>query len=227
MLPRLRTENGPDATGAGHADRQPASLDGVYAQLAAEVLRRPPRLGRTRLVCVDGPSGAGKSAVADQLAVALAALTTPPVPVVHTDDLLDGWDDQLTFWSRLERQVLVPLRAGVPGHHRVYDWELRRFGEAWLTVPVAPAVLLEGVSAARAQIRPEASLTVFVTAPTRLRQARVLARDGEALRPYLENWRRGEDRHFTADATAHHADLIIDTGLPGGGRALRDWGTIS
>jgi uridine kinase len=198
----------------------------VYAKLAAEILDRPPRLGRTRLVCVDGPSGGGKSALAERLAAALVALTEPPVPIVHTDDLVDGWADQFTFWSRLERQVLVPLRASVPGHYRAYDWQLGRFEEGWRTVPPAPVVLLEGVSAARAEIRPEASFTIFVTAPTRLRLARALARDGEALRPYLEIWRRNEERHFAADATADHADLIVDTGPFGDRRALNGWGTI-
>lgn len=88
----------------------------AYDRLARRVLAGPARLGRTRLVAVDGPSGAGKSAFAARLADALAALPggSPP-PVVHTDDLLDGWDDQLTFWPRLEEWVLGPLRAGRPG----------------------------------------------------------------------------------------------------------------
>ena len=210
MLPRLRTENGPDATGAGHADRQPASLDGVYAQLAAEVLRRPPRLGRTRLVCVDGPSGAGKSAVADQLAAALAALTTPPVPVVHTDDLLDGWSDQLTFWPRLGAGVLGPLRRGEAGRFRRYDWLAGRFSDHWVTVPPAPIVLLDGVSTARAEIRSQLTMSIFVTAPAELRLRRALDRDGDAIRRYLDEWRVGEDRHFAADRTAEHADLVVD-----------------
>ena len=36
-------------------------------------------------------------------------------------------------------------------------------------------------------------------------------RDGEAMRTHLDRWRRGEDRHFAADATASYADLIVDT----------------
>jgi uridine kinase len=181
-----------------------------YADLAAEVLRRPPRLGSARLVCVDGPSGAGKSAFAARLATALADRLGEPVPVVHTDDLLDGWDDQITFWPRLDGQVLAPLRAGRPGRYRRYDWIRRRFADDWVGVPVAPVLVLEGVSAARAEARAEASLTVFVTAPAALRIARALGRDGEELRAYLETWRRREERHFAADATAHHADLVVD-----------------
>ena len=88
----------------------------AYAELARRVLAGPARLGRTRMVAVDGPSGAGKSVFAARLADALAGLPGGGrPPVVRTDDLLDGWDDQLTFWPRLQEWVLAPLRDGRPG----------------------------------------------------------------------------------------------------------------
>jgi uridine kinase len=182
----------------------------AYADLAARVLAAPARLGPVRLVAVDGPSGAGKTHFAERLASSLAALAGVVVPVVHTDDLLDGWDDQLIFWPRLDAWVLSPLRRGRPGRYRVYDWHAGRFGDTWHTVPPAPVVILEGVSSARAAIRPELSLAVFVTAPPAVCLRRVLARDGEAVRPYLDRWRLVEQRHFAADATPHHADLVVD-----------------
>lgn len=177
-----------------------------YADLARRILAAPPKLGRTRLVAVDGPSGAGKTMFAERLAAALPAGT----PVVHTDDLLDGWDDQLTFWVRLCDTVLAPLSRGEPGGYHPYDWRAGRFGEDWHPVPAAPVVILEGVSTARASIRPRLALAVFVTAPADLRRRRVLERDGGRLLPYLRAWWRGEERHFATDATVRHADLIVD-----------------
>ena len=173
--------------------------------------RTPP--GSTRLVAIDGPSGAGKTVFAERLAAAFRAEGVDP-PVVHTDDLLDGWADQVTFWPRLEEWVLAPLRAGRPGRYRRYDWQAGRFGTQWTVVPPAPVVLLEGVTAARAAIRPELTLSVFLTAPPRLCLDRAVARDGAAIRAYLEEWQRGERRHFAADATADHVDLVVD-GAPG------------
>lgn len=197
---------------------QASTLTVHASTLMAEVLRRPARLGRTRLVCVDGPSAAGKTMLAGRLATAFH----PAAPVVHTDDLLDGWDDQFTFWPRLEERVLAPLRAGYPARYRPYDWVARSFGDVEIEVPPAPVVLVEGVSAARAVARTEATFTVFVTAPEPVRLARSLARDTTALAPYLERWRRREAAHFAADATAEHADLVVDTGTGTGVWRYRD-----
>lgn len=174
-------------------------------ELAARVRALTPRLGRSRLVLVDGPSGAGKTTYAERLADALG----PTVQRVHTDDLLDGWDDQFTYWERLERQILTPLRHGAPGGYHPYDWNAGRFAPEWITVWPAEVVIIEGVGSARAQGRGWASLTIFVDAPLAVRQARSLARDGAALEPYLRVWRKRESLHFAADATAHHADLLV------------------
>ncbi|MFI5891240.1 uridine kinase [Actinoplanes sp. NPDC051513] len=178
-----------------------------YADLAEQIRHIAPKLGGTRLIAVDGPSGAGKTTFALRLAKQLDA------PVVHTDDLLDGWNDQFTFWRRLERQVLGPLRRGETATYQRYQWHLGAFAGPPVRVGPAPAVLLEGVSAARREIRPELSLSVFVVAPPDLRWRRAVARDGDdsvAFRAYLERWRAAEDRHFAQDETAAAADLIVD-----------------
>jgi uridine kinase len=184
----------------------------TFAGLAAEIGARPARLGDVRLVAVDGPSGAGKTVFAGRLAAALGA------PVVHTDDLLDGWADQFTFWARLEERVLGPLRHGRPARYERYSWYRGRFTGPEVVVGPAPVVVVEGVSAARSTIRPELTLAVFVEAPPELRLSRALSRDhGDdvAFAAYLERWRAAEDRHFAEDDTAAHADLVVDGAATG------------
>lgn len=180
----------------------------AYADIARRVLAAAPRLGPVRLVCVDGPAGSGKSTFAERLAAALGG-----APVVHTDDLLAGWSDTLTFWPRLEEGVLRPLAGGRPGRYRRYDWLAGRFAEEH-EVPVTPALVVEGVSAARAAVAGRCVLAVWVEAPSDLRLARGIARDGEALRGEWERWRAVEDAHFAADRTRDRADLLVD-GAPG------------
>jgi uridine kinase len=206
--PDVRGYPGPDGTGLPQRGAAvPDAGEGSFAELAALVLSCPPRLGPVRLVAIDGPSGAGKTSFADRLARELGA------PVVHTDDLLDGWDDQFTFWARLEEQVLDPLRHGRAAVYERYLWHRGRFGGKPVTVQPAPVVLLEGVTSARRVIRPELSLVVFVQAPPGLRLARALRREGGddvAFRAYLERWRSAEDRHFVDDRTAAAADEVVD-----------------
>lgn len=180
-----------------------------YDDLAADLRRRPPRLGSVRLVAVDGPAGSGKSTFAARFATALRS-GGDRVAEIHTDDLLDGWSDQVAFWPRLEAWILAPLRRGEPGRYRVYDWHRKRFGRRWHPVAVPDVLIVEGVTAARRAIRPELSLAVFVTAEPSVRLARGLERDGEALRDEWRRWMAGEERHFAEDATASQVDLIVD-----------------
>jgi acetylornithine deacetylase/succinyl-diaminopimelate desuccinylase-like protein/uridine kinase len=180
-----------------------------FDDLAAEVLRRPARLGPVRLIAVDGPSGSGKSTFAGRLAAALERRGAR-VAVVHTDDLLDGWDDMLTFWPRLVARVLEPARRGGAGRFRRYDWQVGRFGPEEVTVPAADVLVLDGVSTARAGVAEDLTLSVMVTADRGLRRQRAIGRDGEQIRQPLAAWALAEDRHFAADRTRERADLVVD-----------------
>jgi adenylylsulfate kinase-like enzyme len=180
-----------------------------HEELAARVLSEPARLGGVRVVAVDGGTGAGKTTFADRLAEALRK-TGAIVQEIHTDDLLDGWDDLVTFWPRLEHDVLAKLRTGQPGSYRRYDWHAGRFAEPAVPVPVPDVLMLEGVTSARRVIRAELTLAVFVVAPRDLRLARSLARDGEELRPHLLRWLAAEEAHFAADRTVEAVDVLVD-----------------
>jgi uridine kinase len=158
---------------------------------------------------VAAPAGSGKTTFAARLAAALR-VAGARVEEIHTDDLLEGWTDLVSFWPRLEEWVLAPLRRGEPGRYRAYDWINRRFGAGWLPVPVPDVLIVEGVTSARAAIRAELTLGVFVTAWRELRLTRGIARDGEALRAEWERWMVGEDRHFALDGTAARVDLVVD-----------------
>jgi hypothetical protein len=184
---------------------------GSYGALADDLLGAPPLLGATRLAVVDGPAGSGKTTFATALAGRLGA------QVVHMDDLYEGWsglDDAVL--DRLHDWVLAPLLAGRAGRYRRYDWVASAFAE-WHDVPVAGALVVEGVGAAARRVDPHATLRVWVEAPADLRLARGTARDGEELRHEWLRWMDREAAHFAADGTRARADLVVDgSDRPGG-----------
>jgi uridine kinase len=179
-----------------------------FADLAAEIGRRPARLGAVRLVAVDGPSGAGKTTFAGRLAGALIR-AGKRVEVVHTDDLLDGWEDQFTFWPRLECGVLEPLARGEPGRYPIYDWVRGRFGGD-LHVPVPDVLIVDGGTSARAEAYPLLSFSIFVTADRDVRWDRTVARDGATVEAPLRRWMAAEDGYFARTGTAERVDRLVD-----------------
>ena len=179
-----------------------------FGDLAAEILRRPARLGSVRLVAVDGPSGSGKTTFAHRLARALERARCR-IETVHTDDLLDGWTDQFTFWSRLDQGVLEPLARGEPGRYPIYDWVRGCFGGT-MYVPVPDVLILDGSTSARADGYPRLTLAVLLTADRDLRLKRALARDGPAIEEPLRRWMAAEDDHFARDRTADRIDRLVD-----------------
>ena len=182
------------------------------AVLADAVLAAPPKLGATRLVCVDGPAGAGKSTLAAELARNLRARTSAPVPVVTMDDLYAGWEEPLDVAARrLERQVLGPLRRGEPGLYQRYDWHAGSFAD-WQDVPVGPVLIVEGVGAAPGQVAPQTSLLVWLDAPAAVRLRRGIERDGEQQRQQWLRWMAKEQRYLARQGTADRADIVVDGG---------------
>ena len=182
----------------------------ALATLAARVAASPPRLGDTRLVCVDGPAGSGKTTLAGALRPALVQQTGWTVPLVHMDDCYRGWtglDDELV--ARVTAQILDPLRAARTGRYQRYDWGRSRF-EEWHEVEPAPALLLEGVGSAPLAFRSWISLLVWVEAGEEDRLSRGLARDGHTLAPLWRRWMLLEAEFAAAHRTRERADIIVN-----------------
>jgi uridine kinase len=186
-------------------------------RIVARVVTAPPSVGPVRLVCVDGPAGSGKTTLAAVLAQALAP-TFGHVPVVHGDDLYEGWAvvadaaDRVAafeaFGARVAAWLLEPWSRDEPATHPVRDW----YADAWgptVVVPAAPVVILEGVAAAGRALRSRAALVVWVEVDPGLAIERVVERDGEAMRGEIVSWQRDESRWHELDGTRDAADLHV------------------
>ena len=181
-----------------------ADADAVPA-LVARVVAAAPRLGRTRLVCVDGPAGSGKTTLAARLAAALGS----GAAVVHMDDLYAGWTQTGAF-ARLAAGVLAPLAEGRPGAYHRYDWATERFDDAPTAVPVPEVLVVEGCGSCPRAVDPWAVLRVWVEAPPAVRLARGLTRDGAALEAHWLRWQATEAAAFAVEDTRARADVHVD-----------------
>jgi uridine kinase len=180
----------------------------TFAQLAERICAAPPRLGPTRLVCIDGPAGSGKTTFAGRLVTALGSGTT----VVHLEDLYAGWT--LTgAVARLRAGVLRPLAEGRAGAFHPYDWHAGRFLPEPVPVPPTPVLVVEGCGSSPRALDRWTTLRIWVEAPPALREARGLARDGAETAPQWRRWQRTEAAQFAAEDTRARADLRVDGAL--------------
>ncbi|WP_084130774.1 uridine kinase [Demequina sp. NBRC 110055] len=174
--------------------------------LAARVAAAPPTSGGSRIVLIDGPAGAGKTTLACRLAGILH-----DAPVLHADDMYEGWGGLATLTPLLVGQVVKPLTSGAPATFARWDWHQGMRGEE-LTLAPAPVVLIEGVGVGQRDARSHASLLIWVEAPVDVRHERWLHREGADSEGHWRAWARGEREHFAADGTRGAADLIVDGG---------------
>jgi uridine kinase len=183
------------------------SREPTFAQLAERICAAPPRLGPTRLVCIDGPAGSGKTTFAGRLAAALG-----DAAVVHLEDLYAGWT--LTgAVARLCAGVLLPVAEGRAGAFHRYDWHAGRFLPDPVAVPPTPVLVVEGCGSGPRALDPWTTLRIWVEAPPALREARGLARDGAETAPQWRRWQRTEAAEFAAQDTRARADLRVDGAL--------------
>ena len=161
--------------------------------------------GAVRLIGIDGCGGAGKTTFATRLSQLLG-----DAPVIHTDDFASH-DVPIEWWPRMLHDVIEPLLRGEPASYRPYDWVSRRLADDPVTVAPTGVVIVEGVGATRAAWRDRLALRIWIDCPRDIRLARGLARDGEELREFWQEWMKAEDLYVESEQPQLYADVVVSS----------------
>lgn len=172
------------------------------------------------VVALDGRSGAGKSTLAEAIARDLGA------SVVHGDDFyrdmpdaerrsLSAADgvDRFFDWERLRDEALVPLRARTPARYRCFNWAAGHGLGETIVIEPRDVVIVEGVYAARPELKDLVDLRVLMVVNESERERRLDQRAGSMDRHAPEalddRWDASERVYFEMICPTGSFDLVI------------------
>ncbi len=160
----------------------------------------------TAVVLIDGPSGAGKSTLADDLIAAWPTKTQPTL--VRLDDIYPGWQGLDAAIMHLHAQVLAPRSAGQLARWQRYDWGRGEPAE-WHTVEPDHPLIVEGCGALARAHAALSDIRVWIDADDTVRKHRALERDGEAYRPFWNQWQAQWESYVQREHPQQHATVRL------------------
>lgn len=175
------------------------------AALVQEIQQHPAQCGKVRVIGIDGPAGSGKTTLAHQLSLALGEC-----PVVHMDDLYNGWNQDLEteLGQRIVQSILLPIAAGKSAHYEKFDWYANTFTSSSEIVTTS-YLILEGVGSSNRIVSPYLSYRIWIEADPDVVEARIVNRDGPQVRSHLPAWRIKETQYFDSHSVMAHANLHL------------------
>lgn len=155
-----------------------------------------------RVLGIDGRSGAGKTRFAD----VISKRTAMPHSTLHLDDVYPGWEG-LDAGIRIAQDLVAQLSEGQSATYTPYRWPGMQKPKPRTLSPLFP-LIIEGVGATLVLTQLNVNLTVWLTAPQRVRKSRALARDGATYEPFWNLWEKQESALFSA--LYPHSSLYVD-----------------
>ncbi|WP_105616310.1 uridine kinase family protein [Vallitalea okinawensis] len=167
------------------------------------------------IIAIDGPGGSGKSYFSDNLNRHLHKCQ-----IIHFDDFYLESDSEChtsseigsSFdWTRLESEVLIPLKKEKKAFYRKYDWIEDKVIGNYEVIPEG-IIIIEGVYSSRIELRDYYDYKIWVEADYQLRLNRGIERDGDEMREkWEEEWMPKEIKYIASKIhnPRENADIII------------------
>ena len=173
----------------------------------------PPK--RPYIIAIDGRCGAGKSTIAARLAEVLNAT------LFHMDDYFLRPEQRTPErfstpgenidHERFLKEILIPLKEGRTITYSPYSCTTQTLLDP-ITVTLADIVIVEGSYALHPTLRAYYDLRVFLTLFPREQEARIRARNGDAIWPMFKNrWIPMEEAYHIYCEVEKYSDLILWT----------------
>jgi uridine kinase len=159
------------------------------------------------IIAIDGPAGAGKTTLAEHLTASLSLKYK--CTTLHMDDLYNGWD------APFDHHLSDALIASCTAHQSSKKFSLSFFNwskseyEVATEIPQSQLLILEGVGASQAAIRPYLTASIWIDIDPAQGLERVLHRDGDSISANMQKWLGKQEQHFLENESQMKADFEL------------------
>lgn len=183
-----------------------------FSQLVDTILNIQEKKG-SAFVAISGLGGSGKTFLTNQLEAAIAKSR-----IIYVDDFYKTEEERNGIhssdsvisncfdWNRLEMTVRL-FQQGNAVCYQKYNWD-KNIREGWVEMNPQSITILEGLYCLQDRFLPHYDLSVWVDTPRDLRRERIIKRDQEWKRKWLDVWMEQDDRYVEVEQPAQKAHII-------------------